>query len=246
MNRIVSGFTSRRIFLIWCFSISLISCLWFDQRATGQAMSAASAASKQAVADETWARLMEGNHRFIAGHSQAHDVVALRRQLATGQHPKAIVLACSDSRVAPELLFDQSLGDLFVVRSAGNVADAIGMGSIEYAAEHLGATLLVVLGHQKCGAVTAACSGNRVPSPNLQAILDRISPAVVEARTHVKNSELVEAAVRQNVLQSANDLLAGSEELRHAVHDGKLEIVEAVYSLDSGEVSFLGKLPAHE
>ncbi len=211
-----------------------------------QAQVSASPASRRASPQEIWADLMEGNRRFVTGRTQSYDVVGLRHTLASGQHPKAIVLACSDSRVAPELLFDESLGDLFVVRSAGNVAGEIGRGSIEYAVEHLGVNLVVVLGHQKCGAVTAACSGDKMPSPNLQAIVDRIAPAVVEARTHAKDSELVEAAVRQNVLQSASDLLAGSEVLRHAVHEGHLEIVEAVYSLDTGEVTALGKIPAKE
>lgn len=205
-----------------------------------------SASSPQPSAEEVWADLLEGNRRFVAGKSQARDVVALRHDLAGGQHPKAMVLACSDSRVAPELLFDKSLGDLFVVRSAGNIADAIGLGSMEYAFEHLGSRLLVVMGHQKCGAVTAACAGGKMPTANLQAIVDRIDPAVTEARTHASKDELVEAAVRQNVMQSAKDLLAGSEVLREAVHAGKLEIVEAVYSLDTGEVTVLGKISTSE
>ena len=207
---------------------------------------AVSASSPQPSAEETWADLMEGNRRFVAGKSQARDVVGLRHDLAGAQHPKAIVLACSDSRVAPELLFDKSLGDLFVVRSAGNIADAIGLGSMEYAFDHLGSKLVVVMGHQKCGAVTAACSGSKMPTANLQTIVDRIAPAVAEARPHASKDELVEAAVRQNVLQSAKYLLAGSEVLREGVHAGKLEIVEAVYSLDTGEVTMLGKISANE
>jgi carbonic anhydrase len=235
------------------FALSLLLlCLMqsaFSQQAIKPALAvhaATSASSAQPSAEESWADLMQGNHRFVAGKSQARDVVALRHDLTGGQHPKAIVLACSDSRVAPELLFDKSLGDLFVVRSAGNVADAIGLGSMEYAFEHLGSTLLVVVGHQKCGAVTSACSGSKMPTTNLQAIVDRIAPAVTEARIHASKDELVDAAVRQNVLQSAKDLLAGSEVLREAVHEGKLEIVEAVYSLETGEITKLGKISANE
>jgi carbonic anhydrase len=114
---------------------------------------------------------MEGNKHFMAGKPRARDLVALRRSLVNGQHPKAVVLTCSDSRVPPELVFDQSLGDLFVVRSAGNVEDVIGVGSIEYAVENLGTTVLVILGHTRCGAVTAACSGEKMPSTGLQAIV---------------------------------------------------------------------------
>ena len=230
------------------YSLSLLLfCLSFASFAQQPAAATAAATSPQHLsAQELWADLMTGNHRFVTGTSQVRDVVALRQNLAKGQHPKVIVLACSDSRVAPELLFDKSLGDLFVVRSAGNIADAIGLGSMEYAVEHLGSSMIVVLGHQKCGAVTAACSGDRMPTANLQTIVDRIAPAVTEVRTHTKSDELVEAAVRQNVIQSAHDLLAGSEVLRHAVHDGKLVVVEAVYSLDTGEVSSLGKIQGNE
>jgi carbonic anhydrase len=242
---------TRRVFAIRFISIlflglALHSALGQQAAQVFQVQLSASPAPSHDSPQDTWADLMEGNRRFVAGTTQTHDVVRLRHDLAGGQHPKAIVLACSDSRVAPELLFDKSLGDLFVVRSAGNVSDEIGRGSIEYAVEHLGANLVVVLGHQKCGAVTAACSGNKMPSPNLQAIVDHIAPAVAKARTKANDNELVEAAVRENVLQSAHDLLAGSELLRNAVHEGKIEIVEAVYSLDTGEVTTLGNIHSGE
>jgi len=125
---------------------------------------------------EIWADLVQGNQRFVAGTPKTRGLVSLRNSLAESQHPKVVVLTCSDSRVSPEVLFDQSLGDLFVVRSAGNIADAIGVGSIEYAVEHLGSSVLVVLGHTRCGAVTAACSKEKMPTPNLQAIFG-ISPS---------------------------------------------------------------------
>ena len=108
-------------------------------------------------ADAIWADLMGGNKRCTAGKPKARQLASLRASLASSQHPSVIVLSCSDSRVAPELVFDKSLGELFVVRSAGNIADAIGVGSIEYAVEHLGSSVLVVMGHTKCGAVTAEC-----------------------------------------------------------------------------------------
>jgi carbonic anhydrase len=187
-------------------------------------------------ASEIWGSLMAGNQRFVAGKPEARDVVSLRHQLASGQSPKAIILACSDSRVGPELIFDQSLGDIFVVRTAGNVADAVGLGSIEYAVEHLHSSLLVVLGHQKCGAVSAACSGEKMPSANLDAIVEKIAPAVTRAKTSAKSDDLVESAIKENVHQSAHDLLANSEIIRHGVESGKLTMIEAEYELDSGKV----------
>ena len=150
-------------------------------------------------AAEVWDSLMAGNRRFVAGKPQARDLASLRHKLASGQSPKAIILSCSDSRVGPELIFDQSLGDLFVVRTAGNVADAVALGSIEYAVDHLHSTVLVVLGHQKCGAVNAACSGEKMPSPNLDAIVEKIRPAVNQAKTYAKPDDLVESAIKENV-----------------------------------------------
>jgi carbonic anhydrase len=189
-----------------------------------------------ATGKKIWADLMEGNQRFVSGHTRNRDVVQLRHTLAQSQHPRVIVLACSDSRVTPELLFDQSLGDLFVVRTAGNIADAIALGSMEYAFEHLGSALLVVMGHEKCGAVTAACSGERMPTANLQAIVDKIWPAVAQAKTYAKPDGLLDSAIRENVHQSAKDVLAHSEVLRHAHEEGKLSVIEAIYKLDNGEV----------
>ncbi|MCU1310945.1 MAG: carbonic anhydrase [Candidatus Angelobacter sp.] len=187
-------------------------------------------------ATEIWADLMDGNRRYIAGHPKARQLVALRNSVARDQHPEAVVLACSDSRVAPEILFDKSLGDLFVVRSAGNIADAIGVGSIEYAVEHLGSSVLVIMGHTKCGAVTAACSREKMPTSNLQAIVDKIDPAVLQAERSAKGDALVEVAIKDNVHQSAKDVLANSEVLRHFVEQGKLTVFEAEYQLDTGAV----------
>jgi carbonic anhydrase len=215
-----------------------------QQHATGSTQRVALAAQVPS-AELIWADLMEGNQRFVGGKTKAVDVVPLRQSLVNGQKPKVAVLACSDSRVSPEILFDKNLGDLFVVRSAGNIADALGVASIEYAVEHLGSSVLVVLGHQKCGAVWAACSGDKMPTTNLQTMVDKISPAVTRARTHAKGDELVEAAILENVLQSAKDVVASSEVLQHFLHDGKLTVFEAVYELDSGKVVQLGKTSGH-
>jgi carbonic anhydrase len=187
-------------------------------------------------ADEVWNSLMAGNGRFVSGKPEARDLVPLREKLAAGQSPKAIILSCSDSRVGPELIFDQTLGDIFVVRTAGNVADAVALGSIEYAVDHLHSPLLVVLGHQKCGAVSAACSGDKMPSKNLDAIMEKITPAVTQAKTYAKPDDLIESAIRENVRRSTQDVLAHSEIVRDAVNSGKLNVIEAEYQLDSGRV----------
>jgi len=187
-------------------------------------------------AAEVWDSLMAGNRRFIAGKPETRDLVSLRHKLVPGQAPKAIVLSCSDSRVGPELIFDQSLGGIFVVRTAGNVADPVALGSIEYALDHLHSPLLVVLGHQKCGAVNAACSGEKMPSPNLEAIVEKIDPAVTQAKSYAKADDLVESAIKENVHRSAMDLLANSEIIRNAVKSDKVTVIEAEYELESGQV----------
>jgi carbonic anhydrase len=210
--------------------------------ATEHAAHASDAGQPVPSADKIWAELAAGNQRFVAGKTRAYDVVALRGKLASGQQPHVIVLSCSDSRVSPELVFDQSLGDLFVVRTAGNVADPVGLGSIEYAVDHVHSTVLVVLGHQKCGAVIAACSGGKMPSRNLEAIVDKIDPAVTQAKKYAKGDDLVEAAIKENVHQSTKDLLANSEIVRDAVKAGKLTVIEAEYQLASGEVVRLNAL----
>lgn len=222
--------------LIMCASFLLFAALASAQQVAATPASHAAAVSPSPSPQDIWADLMEGNRRFTTGAPKSRDLPSLRKSLVQAQHPKAIVLACSDSRVAPELLFDQSLGDLFVVRSAGNIADAIGVGSIEYAVEHLGSSVVVVLGHTKCGAVTAACSGEKMPSTNLQAIVDKIARAVPKSRNSDNSDAVVEAAIKENVHKSAKDILASSEILRHFVEEGKLTVFEAEYRLDTGEV----------
>jgi len=230
-----------RTLLYLSLLVSLAGFGFAQHAPAAPAKQAAHAAASQAVpsADALWAELMAGNKRFVAGKPRAYGLVALRGKLASGQSPHVIVLACSDSRVAPEILFDQSLGDLFVIRTAGNVADPLALGSIEYAVDHVHSTVLVVLGHQKCGAVIAACSGEKMPSRNLEAIVDKINPAVKQAKTYAKGDGLIEAAVRENVHQSAKDVLANSEILREAVKSGKLKVIEAEYEFDTGKVARL-------
>jgi len=191
------------------------------------------------TADEALRRLELGNARFVGGRLSGTTpawIAESRRKVAQGQKPFAIIVGCSDSRVGPEVVFDQHVGDLFVIRTAGEVVDPVGMGSIEYAVAHLGTPLLVVLGHQRCGAVTAAVSGEKEPG-HIGAVLKAIRPAVRIAKGRA--GDPVENAVRAQALQVAAQLNASRPVLKDAVRSGKLKIVAARYDLDSGKVSWL-------
>ena len=196
-------------------------------------------------ADEALRRLQDGNGRFVSGqveHPRA-DRGRLQDTSTSGQHPFAIVISCSDSRVPPEIIFDQGVGDVFVVRVAGNVVGTHEIGSAEYALEHLATQLLVVLGHTGCGAVAAAVSGGEVHG-NVASIVEIIRPAVAEAqRTHPKlhGKDLMPAAVEANVWNSAHKLVQLSSVVRDLAHDGKLKIVGGVYDIATGKVSWLGE-----
>ena len=183
-------------------------------------------------ADQVWKELSAGNQRFVSGKGEPRNLVSRRKELANTQNPLVAVLSCSDSRVPPELVFDEGLGDLFVVRSAGESADALAVGSLEYAVEHLGSTMIVVLGHESCGAVKAACAGGKVESPNLEAVVAPIAPSCSKSKD-------IDAAVRDHVHNVAQDLTRKSAILKKAVDEGKLTIVEAYYSLDTGAVTKL-------
>ena len=146
------------------------------------------------------------------------------------------MLGCADSRVCPSLILDKSLGDLFVVRTAGNIADAVALGSMEYAAEHLHCKVLLILGHEKCGAVAAAASGQKMPTPNLESIVAKIGPAVERVKGWAEGEQFLRLAEQANVHQSASDILQNSSLLREEVAAGKLTLIKAVYRLSTGEV----------
>jgi carbonic anhydrase len=167
---------------------------------------------------------------------------AARSKLAAAQKPYAIVLTCSDSRVPPEMVFDEGLGELFVIRVAGAVADPIVLGSIEYAAEHLGSPLVVVLGHERCGAVSAAVDAHGKVPGNLASVVKAIAPAVQRAKSTTQdksNDALVEATVVENAKLVAAGLTKRSPILRRLVDEGKLQIAPARYDLDDGTVTML-------
>lgn len=198
-------------------------------------------------AQEALERLKEGNRRFVQHLRSAEVLISqLRRgELVKGQKPFAIILGCSDSRVPAELVFDQGLGDLFVIRVAGNIVAPSQVGSVEFAAEAFGTRLVVVVGHSFCGAIESTLDVIENPgalrSPNLLSIVDRIRPAI-EGLVHTElakdRERLSQEAMRANVRASVNHLRHGSRILEKMVFEDGLLVVGAEYSLESGEVTF--------
>ena len=197
-------------------------------------------------------RLREGNQRFVSEqHRKRRPGQSRRDELVDGQAPFAIILGCSDSRVPAEIVFDQGLGDLFVIRVAGNVVAPSQIGSVEFAAERFGTRLVVVLGHSQCGAVVATLEELERPtemrSPNLRSIVDRIRPAVeglLEVGLGHDKDALVHHAVRANIRASVDHLRHGSALLEQLIESDGLLVVGAEYSLDSGVVDFFGDVSA--
>ena len=192
-------------------------------------------------------RLRDGNRRFVTNMAGLDPLVsdAPRAEFANEQHPFAIILGCSDSRVPPEIVFDQELGDLFVVRVAGNIVAPSQVDSVEFAASQLGTRLVLVLGHSQCGAILATLEELRQPKesqpPYLRSIVDRIRPSVTGLlATELKDDPdaLVKHAVRANVQASANQLRHGSRVLEQLIQNEDLLVVSAEYSLETGVVDF--------
>ena len=194
-------------------------------------------ASGSLLADIALKRLQAGNAHFVDDISTRSNKHAKRRaEVAEKQKPFAIVVSCSDSRVGPEVVFDQGLGDLFVVRTAGHAVDDVGLGSIEYAVEHLGASLILVLGHERCGAVAATVAGGKAHG-HLPAIVKAIQPAV--AKTKGQPGDAADNAVRANVREVVARLKAAGPVLAERVTDGKLKVAGARYDLDTGRVEII-------
>jgi carbonic anhydrase len=206
-------------------------------------------------ATEALERLREGNRRFVAGVRSLQTLLSETRrdELVSGQEPFAVILGCSDSRVPVEIVFDQGLGHLFVIRVAGNVVAASQIGSVEFAAERFGTRLVVVLGHSRCGAVQATLEELQRPgekqSRHLRSIVDRIRPAVEGLlATGIRNDPeaLMRQAVRANVRVAANSLRHGSEVLEKLIETDGLLVVGAEYSLETGAVDFFDAPPRRE
>ncbi|MHB1037238.1 MAG: carbonic anhydrase [Pirellulales bacterium] len=188
------------------------------------------------TAEQAWQCLKDGNERFAADRSEGKDVGSARRkELMAGQRPLAVVLACSDSRVPPEILFDQGLGKLFVVRVAGNIGEPFALGSIDYAVEHLHVPLIVVLGHEKCGAVATAL-GEDKPVGNLGRVIGEIH---VAERTSPNKDEALADGVETNARFQTKLLTERSDVIREHVRQKKLQVVTGVYGLATGKVRWL-------
>ncbi|QOX79076.1 carbonic anhydrase [Trichlorobacter lovleyi] len=211
----------------------------------------ASATHPAISADEALQKLVEGNKRYLDEKPTAAQrcTTASRAALTKSQSPYAIILTCSDSRVPPELLFDSGLGELFVIRVAGNIPDPVVLGSIEYAAEHLGTPLVMVLGHERCGAVTATVDAKGKAHGNIGAIVKTIAPSIKKATKDcaackedkqcekTRKSEYVECVIDTNVKLVTANLTKNSKVLQHLVEQKKLKIVSAKYDLDDGKVT---------
>lgn len=205
--------------------------------ALGAATPVAAAEKPVANADEALKRLMEGNVRFVTDKTiDPNQSTSRRAELAKGQHPFATILSCVDSRVPPEIVFDRGLGDLFVIRTAGQVVDKAVLGSIEFGAEELGISLIVVMGHEKCGAVKATIEtlekGAKAPG-SIEYLVEGIAPAVKAVKN--KTGDMLDNAVRANVDVSVA-ALKKSKILAHLIETGKVKIIGARYDLDSGKV----------
>jgi carbonic anhydrase len=196
-------------------------------------------------------RLREGNRRFVTGQSSTAALSrSAREALVAGQEPFAIILGCSDSRVPAELVFDQSFGDLFVIRVAGNIVAPSQVGSVEFAASRFGTRLVVVMGHSQCGAITATLEELQglatSQSRNLRSIVERVRPSVetlLNGRRDIDPDALIRGAVRANVRASVNHLRHGSELLERLIPEIGLLVVGAEYSLETGVVDFFENIP---
>jgi carbonic anhydrase len=185
-------------------------------------------------------RLKEGNSRFVDGKSVARKIDANRlKELAEAQHPFAVILTCADSRVTPELVFDQGLGDVFVLRVAGNIADRTEIASIEYAVEHLHVPLVVVIGHEKCGAVAAALDGKPLPG-DLGWLIKQIH---VGDQLPENKADRLKAGIQANALHAADEMKQKSNVIRELATTKRIQIATGIYSLTSGKVKWLEAKP---
>ncbi|MBD2344493.1 carbonic anhydrase [Anabaena subtropica] len=243
MSRI-NGFVGRRNFLklagiggAGIGASAVGSLLWQEEIAVAQSPSNTKEKPQPVNPQAALARLTEGNKRFVDDKRLNPNQTRLRLQeTAVGQYPFAAILGCADSRVPAEIVFDQGLGDLFVVRVAGNVASPTAIGSLEFATSVLGAQLIVVLGHARCGAVIAAAKGDPLPG-RIGVFVEEIKPAVERVRNKTGNLEA--NSVIANVQYQAEQLAESSTILRGLLKEGKLKIAGGNYDLASGEVSFL-------
>lgn len=246
-------FSQKSKFLGFITVVLVIAALTFAAGCAAQKEAPTSAPKAEAPAQPTLERpevvtspaeakqlLLDGNDRFVKGKLAKKDLGNERRQkiFTEGQKPFAVIVSCSDSRVPPELIFDQGLGDLFVIRVAGNVLDKIATGSVEYGVEHVHCPLVVVLGHQDCGAVKATIKGGKAASENLGAIVAKINPSVEKAKAAgATDTALVEKTAEENVLAMVAEL-EKNHIIKELAESGKVAVVGAKYHLDTGKVEW--------
>ncbi len=225
-----------RIFIVATVLVSMIAV--FSNITSAENPPLGKQSSHKAETDNT---LSDGNKRFVQNKNMKYDFPKEREELSKGQHPSTIIVTCSDSRVAPEYIFDQGLGSLFVVRVAGNVIDDVALGSIEYAAEHLHAKNLFILGHSSCGAVTAALSG-KTESPYINAILELIEPSVMRVKSQkVNKNEVLDETIKDNVIEQIQRAMK-SKIVKELFEKKELTISGGVYSLKTGKVEVVFNL----
>lgn len=177
-------------------------------------------------------QLLDGNKRYMKGKLAEKNVGSAREATKNGQHPIVTVLTCSDSRVCPEFIFDANVGEVFVIRNAGNVIEEVALGSIEYGVEHLHTPLLIVMGHEKCGAITAACKGSKCPR-NIQAIMDKINSSANKCHGDV------EKTVEENMKCMIDSIRSNSDIISHLEKSRKLMIVKMKYYFEDGRAEIL-------
>lgn len=230
-----------------CCAILMLMLMTISMSACGKVQKVEAVFKDQTADNATDALtiLKRGNKRYIEGKMENFDLGEKRRnELIKGQKPFAVIVACSDSRVIPEYIFDQGLGDLFVVRVAGNVIDTDEMASIEYGVEHAGAKLVVLLGHENCGAITAAVEAEQQPSKkdtkSIQELLTKIEPCVEKAEAlHLKEKDsLIEKAIDYNIEAGVEKMKASSDILKKEIEDNEVQVVGAKYILGSGKVTW--------
>jgi len=221
---------SVKIVLVAVLIVSLSFSSAFAKEAK---VSKAAAAEKIEIALKS---LVEGNVNYVASKSSHPNQDSKRRaETAGGQHPFAVVIGCADSRVPPEIIFDRGIGDLFVIRVAGNVLDDVAVGSVEYALEHLGAPLVVVLGHKKCGAVDATVKGGEAPG-HIKAIVEKIKPSVEKAKK--MKGDLLSNSIDLNVAKIVEELKESKPIVAEFVESGKAVVIGACYDIETGRVEF--------
>lgn len=216
-------------------SIGLISCNAQNNKTT-----VSSPKGTEVTSDEAIKLLQEGNERYVTGKTLDANISDEKRTelFKDGQFPYAIVVGCSDSRVPVELLFNEGLGNIFVIRNAGNVIDQVSLGSVEYGAEHLHAPLIVVLGHQNCGAVKATVDGGQA-SENIEEIKDLITPAYDIAKKTTTDASKIYTITEDENIKNSIEEINKSEVIQELVNENKVKVVGAKYSLETGEVTFM-------